>query len=57
VITEDHPKTFREVGIMLTQIREDIHEIKTGQQKVVWWVAGMVSSFIVGGVISLLFQK
>jgi hypothetical protein len=49
---------------MLTSIREDIsdardeiHEIKNGQQRVVWWVASALSSFVVGGVLGWVFQK
>jgi hypothetical protein len=61
---DEHPKTFREVGIMLSDIRDDIssvvdsvREIKAGQQKVIWWVGGMVSSLVVGGVLGWVFQK
>lgn len=55
----DHgdPRTFREVGIMIREIRDDVSEIKAGQQKVIWWVAGMVSSLVVGGILGWVFQK
>jgi hypothetical protein len=43
--------------MLIREIREDVHELKVGQQKVIWWVAGMVSSLLVGGVLGWLFQK
>lgn len=55
-ITDD-PRTFREVGMLIREIKDDVREIKAGQQKVIWWVAGMVSSLLVGGVLGWLFQK
>jgi hypothetical protein len=42
---------------MLSEIRDDIREIKSGQQRVFWWVASALSSFVVGGVLGWLFQK
>lgn len=45
------------MGIMIRQIQEDVREIKNGQQKVIWWVAGMVASLMVGGVLGWVFQK
>jgi hypothetical protein len=42
---------------MLADIKEDVREIKDGQRKVIWWVAGMVSSLLVGGVLGWVFQK
>lgn len=42
---------------MLKDLRDDIQEIKSGQQKVIWWVAGMVSSLVVGGILGWVFQK
>jgi hypothetical protein len=42
---------------MLTEVKNDIREIKAGQQKVIWWVAGMVGSLLVGGVLGWVFQK
>lgn len=38
-------------------VRDDIREIKTGQQKVIWWVAGMVGSLVIGGILGWVFQK
>ncbi|GHF92197.1 hypothetical protein GCM10018783_73810 [Streptomyces griseosporeus] len=40
-----------------SEFREGIREIKQGQQKVIWWVAGMVSSLVVGGILGWVFQK
>jgi hypothetical protein len=64
VISDEYPKTFREVGIMLHSMREDVtelreiaKEIKSGQQRVVWWIASALSSFMVGGLLGWLFQK
>lgn len=64
MISDDYPKTFREVGIMLSSVRDDVEEIrevqkeiKAGQQKVVWWIASALSSFVVGGVLGWVFQK
>lgn len=42
---------------MIREIRDDVAEIKNGQQRVLWWVAGSVSSFVVGGILGWLFQK
>jgi hypothetical protein len=42
---------------MLTELRDDVREIKSGQQRVIWWVGGMVSSLVVGGVLGWVFQK
>jgi hypothetical protein len=39
------------------EFREGLGEIKSGQQKVIWWVAGMVSSLVVGGILGWVFQK
>lgn len=39
------------------EFREGIRDIKSGQQKVIWWVAGMVSSLVVGGILGWVFQK
>lgn len=42
---------------MLKDLRDDIRDIKSGQQKVIWWVAGMVGSLVVGGILGWVFQK
>jgi hypothetical protein len=41
----------------MDDVRTEIREIKAGQQKVVWWLAGTLSSFVVGGVLGWVFQK
>mgnify|MGYP007010105225 CR=1 FL=1 len=38
-------------------VSEDVREIKNGQQRVVYWVAGMVASLVVGGILGWVFQK
>ena len=40
-----------------TEFRNGLSEIKSGQQKVIWWVGGMVSSLVVGGILGWVFQK
>ena len=46
-----------DMGEARTEFREGISDLKSGQQKVIWWVAGMVSSLMVGGVLGWVFQK
>jgi hypothetical protein len=41
----------------VNEIREDIAEIKDGQKRVIWWLAGMVSTLVVGGILGFVFQK
>lgn len=57
ITDNDYPRTFREVGIKLNQISEDVAEIKSGQRKVVGWIASLISSLVAGGVLGFLFQK
>jgi hypothetical protein len=48
---------LREIRGDMGDIRNDVREIKNGQQRVFWWVASALSSFVVGGLLGWLFQK
>lgn len=41
----------------MTEMRDDIQEIKSGQRRVISWIAGLISSLVVGGLLGYLFQK
>ncbi len=55
---DDVPRNFREVGIILNQIKEDIDEIKHSQEKVFNIAVGSIlCPFLVGGTLAYFFSK
>lgn len=57
IAPDDFPRTFREVGMKINEIREDVADIKNGQKRVANWIASLISALVVGGILGYLFQK
>lgn len=55
---DDSPRNFREVGIILQAIREDIDDLKKSQEKVYGMVVGsLLCPLFVGGTLAYFFGK
>lgn len=62
---DDGPRTFREVGYILSEIRDDIKELKDSQKEfrdaqkriTVTLVTSVLCPLIVGGVLAFIFNK